>query len=306
MLTVLASSPLHSIQDLGRYGLSRFGLATAGPMDAHASSWANRLLGNSCEATLIEICNGGFKCRFDKPTTFSIAGAPCDIKLNNQPVAVWASHYAETGSILEIGAFLSGVFAYLAVSGGFSVAQRLGSASRSQRDGLGGFDGKAGPFAIDSKIPYTASSKQLSNQRTPRVYIPDYTAPFECEVIFRHNESVSREQQDAFLTRDYRVTHEVSRIGYRLEGEVIPVKVPRYSVPVPLGGIQITASGKPVVLMRDHQTLGGYPTIATVTRRSLGMLAQRRPGQTVIFKEVSLKEAKAELAKLNAFFGVFR
>jgi len=306
MLTVLASSPLHSIQDLGRQGLSRFGLASAGPMDAHASAWANKLLGNVCEAPLIEVCNGGFKCRFEKPTTFSVTGAPCDIRLDNKPIALWSSHFADTGSILEIGAFSSGVFGYLAVSGGFLIEQRLGSVSHSRRDGIGGLDGEAGPFTGDSKIPYKATFTKRTHQRTPRVYVPDYTLPLECEVILRNNDNSSKEARYKFLHQSYVVANEVSRIGYRLEGASIPVKVPRYSAPMPLGGIQITAAGKPVVLMRDHQTLGGYPLIATVTRRSLGMLAQRRPGQPVIFKEVSPDDARAQFEQLTTFFGVFK
>ena len=70
--------------------------------------------------------------------------------------------------------------------------------------------------------------------------------------------------------------------------------------------MQITAAGQPIVLMRDHQTLGGYPLIASVTRRSLSMLAQRRAGQMVRFKQVSINDAQKELVLLNKFFGSFK
>lgn len=117
---------------------------------------------------------------------------------------------------------------------------------------------------------------------------------------------VSDEVKQHFSEQEYHVAKEVSRIGYRLEGDAIPVAVPRYSAPIPLGGVQITAAGQPVVLMRDHQTLGGYPIIATVTRKSLGMLAQRRPGQPVSFRAVEVAQARHQLEELRSFFGDFR
>lgn len=307
MLTLISSSPLHTIQDQGRRGLSRYGLASAGPMDAHASAWANKLLGNSPQAALIEICSGGFICRFDAPCRFSIAGATCTVSLDGEPLGLWSTHFAETGSRLEIGACESGVFTYLAIAGGLDLPEMLGSRSQSRRDGIGGLDGKACPLKAGNQIPYTAqTTAQPARQRTPQQFIPDYDTPLVCDLIFRDSNTVSDEVKQHFSEQEYQVAKEVSRIGYRLEGDAIPVAVPRYSAPIPLGGVQITAAGQPVVLMRDHQTLGGYPIIGTVTRKSLGMLAQRRPGQLVSFRAVEVAQARHELEELRSFFGDFR
>ena len=155
-------------------------------------------------------------------------------------------------------------------------------------------------------VKWKTSADPVEQKRMPTKYIPDYKAPLICDVMLREHNQLSAVTKRQFLDDSYTVSGEVSRVGYRLDGCPLPISVPRYSSPIPLGGVQITGAGQPVVLMRDHQTLGGYPLIATVTRRSLSMLAQRRAGQVVRFKSVSISEAQKELAQLSRFFGSFK
>src|SRR5436853_6246766 len=57
------------------------------------------------------------------------------------------------------------------------------------------------------------------------------------------------------------------------------------------GTIQIPPSGKPILLLGDCQTIGGYPKIAHVITVDLGIAAQLRAGDRVCFSEVSLSDA---------------
>ena len=306
MLEVILSSSLHSIQDLGRFGYSRFGLATAGAMDLHASNWANKLLNNTAEKALIELTFGGFSCRFLQTKAFVLTGGQCDVQLNGQPIDLWTVYTAEQGSTLTIKAMHSGVFNYLAVHGGFDVAQFLGSSAASRLDQIGGIDTQAGPFKPGMMIKWKTSTEPVERNHMPTKYIPDYKAPLICDVILREHNQLSDATIRQFLDDSYIVSSETSRVGYRLNGCPLQISVPRYSSPIPLGGVQITAAGQPIVLMRDHQTIGGYPLLATVMRRSLSMLAQRHPGQAVRFKQVSLNDAQKELMLFNSFFGSFK
>ena len=43
------------------------------------------------------------------------------------------------------------------------------------------------------------------------------------------------------------------------------------------------ADGQPLVFLADHPTTGGYPVIGVVDSADLPLLAQARPGTTVIF-----------------------
>jgi antagonist of KipI len=83
-------------------------------------------------------------------------------------------------------------------------------------------------------------------------------------------------------------------MGYRLEGVDLELERPLdlLSEAVAFGTIQLPPSGKPIVLMADHQTTGGYPRIGEVASVDLPLMAQLRPGDHVRFRPVSLKEAQ--------------
>lgn len=57
----------------------------------------------------------------------------------------------------------------------------------------------------------------------------------------------------------------------------------------PIGSIQLPQ--KPIVLMRDAVTGGGYATIGTVIGADRSLLAQRRTHETVRFEPVTVEEA---------------
>jgi allophanate hydrolase subunit 2 len=66
-----------------------------------------------------------------------------------------------------------------------------------------------------------------------------------------------------------------------------------YDLGIAMGAIQVPGDGRPIVLMADRQSTGGYPKIATVIGPDLGRLAQARPGTTFRFEAVSIEEAVA-------------
>ena len=65
------------------------------------------------------------------------------------------------------------------------------------------------------------------------------------------------------------------------------------------GVIQVPADGKPIILLSDHGTIGGYPKIATVISADLDQIAQLIPGTKIKFKEVKLEEAEKLFNEYN-------
>jgi antagonist of KipI len=57
------------------------------------------------------------------------------------------------------------------------------------------------------------------------------------------------------------------------------------------GTVQVPPDGRPIVLLADAQTIGGYPQIAHVIAADQPLAAQLRPGDRVGFREVGLAEA---------------
>ena len=98
-----------------------------------------------------------------------------------------------------------------------------------------------------------------------------------------------------FLGSDYTLSQKTDRMGCQLDGPAIEHRdgFNIVSDGIMNGSIQVPGNGRPIVLLADRQTTGGYPKIATVIGPDLHRLAQRRPGDTVRFQSVGEEEAAA-------------
>ena len=88
-----------------------------------------------------------------------------------------------------------------------------------------------------------------------------------------------------FLSQDWLVTPQSSRVGIRLEGDAITRDDARElpSEGTETGAIQIPHSGQPVLFLADHPLTGGYPVIATLLPSALDLAGQIPPGARVRF-----------------------
>ena len=50
------------------------------------------------------------------------------------------------------------------------------------------------------------------------------------------------------------------------------------------GTVQLTPSGRLIILMRDCQTTGGYPRILQLSESSINLLSQKKVGDKIKFK----------------------
>jgi antagonist of KipI len=100
----------------------------------------------------------------------------------------------------------------------------------------------------------------------------------------------------------YVVTPESNRMGYRLEGPslVHAAGADILSDATPIGSLQVPASGRPILLMADRQTTGGYPKIATVISADLPLAGQLAPGDWIEFVECTREEALDALRAQDA------
>jgi len=97
-----------------------------------------------------------------------------------------------------------------------------------------------------------------------------------------------------FLSAPYTVSFQADRMGCRLEGPPVAHRAGADIVSdgVAWGAVQVPGDGRPIVLLADRQTTGGYAKIATVVGVDLGLLAQVLPGDAVRFREVDLWTAR--------------
>ena len=293
-LVVVSPGPLSTLQDSGRWGHLRNGVTPAGAMDMIALAAANLLVGNPPGEAAIEFTLAGDTLELDaEGARVAIAG---DVALTVAGVAAssWRSFALRRGERIQVGALRRGARGYLAVAGGFATPLELGSRSTHVRSGLGG-----GPLRAGDRLP-------LARDRAPAgadVAIDPAALPYLDGairvVLGPQDDRFTAEGIATFLSGEYALTAEADRMGYRLDGPEIEHRdgFNTISDTILTGSIQVPGTRKPIVLMADRQTTGGYPKIATTATASLPTLAQMKPGDRLRFAAVGVAEARALLAR---------
>jgi allophanate hydrolase subunit 2 len=81
--------------------------------------------------------------------------------------------------------------------------------------------------------------------------------------------------------QEFTISKDNNRMAYQLD-EIITNELGDIITSLVLPGtVQLTPSGKLIVLMRDCQTTGGYPRILQLSDNSIDTLAQKMTGQKI-------------------------
>ncbi|PPC76698.1 allophanate hydrolase [Pokkaliibacter plantistimulans] len=291
---VISSGVLTLLQDGGRFGYQHIGITSGGPMDEHAAYWANHLLGNPVRAAALEITYGMLTLEARADTSFALTGADLGATLDGEAITPWRTYQIRSGSQLAFSTPERGFRAYLAVPGGFAAPERLGSCATVVREGIGGLDGQGGKLVSGDVLPFTP--RLCADTEVPDHAIPDYVRPLEVLMVpgYQYAE-FSRTEQAKFFASSYTITQNIDRMGYRLSGSAVKSsRTGIISEGIAYGAIQVPSDGQPIVLLKDRQTIGGYPKMGCTTSLAAGQLAQRGPGAEVCFTPVSLEAAEAQ------------
>lgn len=296
VLAIHNVGPATSIQDGGRYGAQRFGLPPSGAMDRVALAVANCLVGNKLPAAAIEIGPLGLVCRIqDGPARIAVAGASRIMTLNGMVVPMCETVLIADSETVKIGPARDGVFSYMAIEGGIVGESEFGSLSVNVRAGLG----SPYPCALLAGDELHVGTAQPSPQERYIDAIPSNSDPIR--VVLGPQDDEFGSSVELFLKSDWRISAMSDRMGYRLEGPEIAHAHGHNIVSdgTVNGSIQVPGSGKPIVLMADRGTTGGYPKIATVISADLGRLAQMQAGRTIRFVAVSIETAQDEMRRME-------
>jgi len=293
-LVVVSPGPLSTLQDSGRWGHLRNGVTPAGAMDMIALAAANLLVGNPPGEAAIEFTLAGDTLELDaEGARVAIAG---DVALTVAGVAAssWRSFALRRGERIQVGALRRGARGYLAVAGGFATPLELGSRSTHVRSGLGG-----GPLRAGDRLPIARDKAPAGADVAIDPAALPYLDGAIRVVLGPQDDRFTAEGIATFLSGEYALTAEADRMGYRLDGPEIEHRdgFNTISDTILTGSIQVPGTRKPIVLMADRQTTGGYPKIATTATASLPSLAQMKPGDRLRFTAVGVAEARALLAR---------
>lgn len=296
---IISPGMLTTVQDLGRCGYMASGFQQSGAMDRFAAEAANLLVDNSERDGVLEMTMLGVKIYFDEDNVIAITGAeftPTVTDFETGEVTELPMNRAiriKKGNVLDCGSAKSGLRGYLAVAGGFDIAPVMGSMSTNLKCKTGGFEGRK--LRASDVIPLRHPQGWLFSM-VGRVYEPEKRADGTVTIHVipgPQDDYFSDKGKNTFYSEVYSVTADSDRMGIKLDGA--PVEsidgVDIISDGIVAGSVQIPSAGKPIIMMADRQTTGGYAKIATVITSDLPLLAQLRPGGTLRFKKVDLQYA---------------
>ncbi|HWT69532.1 MAG TPA: biotin-dependent carboxyltransferase family protein [Pseudomonas sp.] len=294
-LTIEASTPLCLLQDAGRFGVRHLGVTQGGGLDWRSMSWANWLLGNGLDATVIEIALGGFSVVAEEDCVLALAGADLGAQVNGEPLAPWRSFRLHKGQRLQFTQPVLGARAYLAAPGGFDAPKVLGSSATVVREELGGLDGMGRALSKGAGLSYSGNSVMLLRELTAEQR-PDLSldTPLDLVLGAQIGEFSGQSLFDAF-NNAWNLDSRADRMGIRLLGTALQYQgKPMISEGIPLGAVQVPPDGQPIVLLNDRQTIGGYPRLGALTPLALARLAQCLPGAQVRLRPVVQEMAHRE------------
>lgn len=302
---ILSSGVLTTVQDLGRAGHQREGVAVGGAMDVVALRIANLLVGNAEGDAALEATLTGPRLSFEEDALVAITGGALPATVEGREVPAGRPFRLPAGATLALGAATAGCRAYVAVAGGIDLPPVLGSRSTHLRAGIGGLDGRAlrrgdalpvgAPSPLSRRIAAALPPDGVARWGTGRSLRPMLEAEPTVRVVRgSHFGALTPASAERLFDRVLRVGARSDRMGYRLEGVPLELSAPLelISEAVTFGTVQLPPGGAPIVLMADRQTTGGYPRLAHVASVDLPVLAQLPPGGRLRFHEVSLDEAQ--------------
>ncbi len=285
-LEVLEPGLATTVQDGGRRGTARLGVPVGGTADRRSAALVNLLLGNGRDAAVLECTAVGPALRMAGDGHLAVVGTGrVEVSVDGHPAPDGAVLPVADGQVVRIGRVDGGLRAYLGVAGGFATPCLLGSRSTDVLTGLGG-----GPLRTGDRLARGTAGRMrghLDRRTRPR-------GPTRLRIVAGPDGDV-----DGLVGTDWEVGADVDRIGVRLvpgHGVGTDGGPARPSTPMVTGAVQVPPDGRPIILLPDHATVGGYPVVACVASVDLPQLGQLVPGDRVSFAAVDVGTA-VELAR---------
>lgn len=304
-IRILKGGMMTTVQDLGRTGYQSQGFSVAGVMDVRSFKIANLLLDNPENEAVLEFTLIGPTLEFTSATIIAITGGDFQPTINGEPAPMYTAIYMNKGDILKFGSAVTGSRGYIAFSSYLEIPVVMGSRCTNMKSQIGGFKGRklqAGDY-MNFRIKRRYLPFFLSRHLEPEDFGSDSET---LRVVMGPQDSqFSKQGIKTFLTGEYTVTSEFDRMGCRLDGAYIAPKESSdiISDGIAFGSIQVPSHGKPIILLADRQTTGGYAKIATVASVDIPKLVQRKTDHKIHFKAITVQEAqelyKKEMMELD-------
>ena len=273
MIKVIQPGLFTTIQDGGRHGFRNIGIPTSGFMDQESAWAANKIVDNNRNESLFEITLTGPTLIFNCNCVISITGGDFNPLINNLPVNMYQPINICPGDILKLNNTINGARSYIAVSGGLNVKSLFGSKSFFINISDSYYLRRGDEIKVSKK-----SEKNFLKWNKLKFNLNRYMK------VLRGPEFdlLSTNSKKKLFKNEFTINSN-NRMAYNLE-EKLQVSIKSIiSSPVLPGSVQLTPSGKIIILHRDCQTTGGYPRILQLDSNSLNNLSQLKSNDKIEF-----------------------
>lgn len=279
MLKVLKAGFYTTVQDTGRFHYRNKGVPISGVMDEITVFKVNSLLENEISDAVLEITMTGPTLVFEEETYMVLGGAIMSATLNNHPIQNYKVYQIEVGDVLSFGHLDKGFRVYLGVRGGFKTKIILGSRSFFKPIT------KENRLVDNDLVPY--EYMKLFRPKISEIKVDSFLDTSVLEVSQAPEYEILTDRQlEEIFSKPFTVAHENNRMAYQIKETITPHVISMITSATLPGTVQLTPSGKLIVLMKDGQTTGGYPRILQLSDKAICILAQKREGDIISFKLV--------------------
>jgi len=283
MVEIIKSGLYTTIQDLGRFGYENYGVPISGSMDQTSSILSNKLLGNNNNDAVMEITMTGPVLNFLEETKICITGADISPSINDQYINLNQVYHINKGDVLKFGKLKYGLRSYLGIYGGFMTEIIMNSRSM---------------FSNITKSNRLVNGDSLKIKPLLKTKAREIKINYDFLDHFKNNKigvfkgpefnKLSIKQKQVLFNKKFTISNHNSRMAYQLNESFDNQLESIITSLVIQGTVQLTPSGKIIILMRDCQTCGGYPRILQLSKKSINILSQKHMLNHIKFELIDI------------------
>ena len=303
-IQIIKQGIMDTLQDKGRYGFQHMGIPPCGYLDYLSAQLANIIVGNPIDAPIFELHFPASSFIFNEDQTICISGANFVPVVNDKSVAMNTAMHVCKNDTLHFMQPLLGKTCYLAIKGNIDSSSWLNSKSD--------FISQIKTNDQFNIIPWDADNKKNSNLSYEK--IESSLINNIQKHIFNSNEirfipgpqwnDLNTESISNILKQPFYTSLNSNRMGYKLKGPSLQLNEEKtyLSSAVTRGTMQLLPNGEVIVLMANHQTIGGYANIGQIILVDLPKLVQHKSELPFRFSITNVETAHSEYKQMQKCF----
>ena len=296
---------MDTLQDKGRYGFQHMGIPPCGYLDYLSAQLANMIVGNPKDAPIFELHFPASSFVFNEAHTICISGANFVPVLNDKSVAMNTVIQVHKKDTLHFMQPLLGKTAYLSIKGNIDSSAWLNSKSNFTSQLKTDDHFKIIAWDRESKINSDKTEEQESQQcNIDKIQKHIFNSNEIRFIPGPHWNDLTNESISNILKQPFNTSLNSNRMGYTLKGPSLKlIEQKSYlSSAVTRGTMQLLPSGEVIVLMANHQTIGGYANIGQIILVDLPKLVQHKSDIPFRFSITNVETAHSEYKQMQKCF----